>query len=85
MTVSDNHARLYLAAYNMGSRRVATVLERRIWPKDYPIHVMRNYVEFYARVERKRQPHAVNSGIFRQRSRQRFLIQWPQYQSPMRR
>jgi soluble lytic murein transglycosylase len=44
----DMHARLYLAAYNMGSRRVATVLERRIWPKDYPIQVMRNYVEFYS-------------------------------------
>lgn len=49
----DSHARLYLAAYNMGGRRVATVLEQHIWPKDYPIHVMRNYVEFYSALKEK--------------------------------
>lgn len=44
----DSHARLYLAAYNMGQRNVDSALSRNIWPKDYPIHVMRRYVDFYA-------------------------------------
>lgn len=44
----DSHARLYLAAYNMGQRNVDSALARNIWPKDYPIHVMRRYVDFYA-------------------------------------
>ena len=43
----DMHARLYLAAYNMGQRNVANALEKKVWPKDYPIHVMKLYVEFY--------------------------------------
>lgn len=43
----DSHARLYLAAYNMGQTNVSTALSKKIWPKDYPIHVMKRYVEFY--------------------------------------
>ncbi|RYZ64726.1 MAG: lytic transglycosylase domain-containing protein [Proteobacteria bacterium] len=43
----DMHAQLYLAAYNMGQGNVASALDKNIWPKDYPIHVMRRYVEFY--------------------------------------
>ena len=43
----DMHAQLYLAAYNMGQGNVANALDRNIWPKDYPIHVMKRYVEFY--------------------------------------
>lgn len=47
----DFHARLYLAAYNMGARNVKEAREKKIWPKDYPIHVMRRYVDFYAAIE----------------------------------
>jgi soluble lytic murein transglycosylase len=43
----DMHARLYLAAYNMGQGNVASALDKNIWPKDYPIHVMKRYVEYY--------------------------------------
>lgn len=43
----DMHARLYLAAYNMGQGNVAHALEKKIWPKDYPIHVMKRYVAYY--------------------------------------
>jgi soluble lytic murein transglycosylase len=44
----DSHAQLYLAAYNMGARNVHRAQEQDIWPKDYPIHVMKLYVEFYS-------------------------------------
>lgn len=43
----DSHARLYLAAYNMGQTNVANALDKNIWPKDYPIHVMKRYVQYY--------------------------------------
>lgn len=44
----DSHARLYIAAYNMGQRNVDLALDKKIWPKDYPGLVMKNYVEFYS-------------------------------------
>lgn len=47
----DSHARLYLAAYNMGARNVNRALDKNVWPKDYPIHVMKYYVEFYSDLE----------------------------------
>ncbi len=47
----DSHARLYLAAYNMGQRNVDNALEKNIWPKDYPVHVMSRYVQFYEDLE----------------------------------
>lgn len=43
----DNHGQLYLAAYNMGPKSVKTALGKRIWPKDYPKHVMKRYLAFY--------------------------------------
>jgi soluble lytic murein transglycosylase len=43
----DSHARLYLAAYNMGQKNVDRALSKRIWPKTYPTHVMGNYVKYY--------------------------------------
>lgn len=43
----DSHARLYLAAYNMGQGNVRDALSRKVWPKDYPRRVMDNYVGFY--------------------------------------
>jgi|GEM_PF-435733 len=46
----DDHARLYLAAYNMGQSNVDSALDKKIWPKDYPIHVMKRYVAFYESV-----------------------------------
>ncbi len=52
----DMHARLYIAAYNMGQRNVDHAQSRNIWPKDYPGAVMRNYVEFYAALKEKRAP-----------------------------
>lgn len=47
----DSHAQLYLAAYNMGQSNVDKLLAKEIWPKDYPQHVMKHYIEFYASVE----------------------------------
>ncbi len=44
----NSHAQLYLAAYNMGQSNVDSALEKDIWPKDYPQHVMKHYIEFYA-------------------------------------
>lgn len=46
----DSHAQLYLAAYNMGQSNVDRLLAKEIWPKDYPQHVMKHYIEFYASV-----------------------------------
>ncbi len=47
----DSHAQLYLAAYNMGVRNVGDALDKNVWPKDYPIHVMRRYVDFYTALQ----------------------------------
>ncbi len=44
----DSHARLYLAAYNMGQGNVKEALSKKIWPKEYPARVMQHYVDFYA-------------------------------------
>lgn len=49
----DSHAQLYLAAYNMGARNVNNALEKKVWPKDYPVHVMKYYVDFYSTIEGK--------------------------------
>jgi soluble lytic murein transglycosylase len=49
----DSHAQLYLAAYNMGQKNVDNALDKNIWPKDYPSHVMKRYVEFYADLDKK--------------------------------
>lgn len=46
----DDHAQLYIAAYNMGQRNVDEALDKNIWPKDYPQHVMKHYIEFYASI-----------------------------------
>ena len=43
----NSHAQLYLAAYNMGPRNVKRALNKQVWPKDYPRHVMKRYVAFY--------------------------------------
>lgn len=47
----DSHAQLYLAAYNMGQRNVNEALDKNVWPKDYPLHVMRRYIEFYSALD----------------------------------
>ena len=52
----DMHARLYIAAYNMGQGNVDIAQAKKIWPKDYPGAVMRNYVDFYERLKEKRTP-----------------------------
>jgi soluble lytic murein transglycosylase len=43
----DSHSQLYLAAYNMGSGNVRKALRSKIWPKDYPIAVMKRYVRYH--------------------------------------
>jgi soluble lytic murein transglycosylase len=43
----DNHAQLYLAAYNMGRGNVNKALSKNVWPKDYPKHVMKRYFALY--------------------------------------
>jgi soluble lytic murein transglycosylase len=49
----DSHARLYLAAYNMGQTNVKEALERHVWPKSYPSRVMQRYVGYYAELKAK--------------------------------
>jgi soluble lytic murein transglycosylase len=43
----EGHGQLYLAAYNMGPGSVKNAVSRKIYPKDYPIHVMKRYIAFY--------------------------------------
>lgn len=43
----EGHGQLYLAAYNMGPKSVKSAVSRKIFPKDYPLHVMKRYVAFY--------------------------------------
>lgn len=50
-TKFKNHGQLYLAAYNMGAKNVKNALSRKVWPKDYPRHVMKRYLSFYKEME----------------------------------
>lgn len=50
----DSHARLYLAAYNMGQRNVQDALEKNIWPRDYAANVMRYYIGYYSELQKSR-------------------------------
>jgi soluble lytic murein transglycosylase len=60
-TYFDKHAQLYLAAYNMGQGNVQFALSKDVWPKDYPNHVMKNYVDFYASLKEKHHGLATRS------------------------
>lgn len=51
----DGHGQLYLAAYNMGPKSVKNAVSRNVYPKDYPIHVMKRYVAFYRELSEKKQ------------------------------
>jgi len=44
----SNQSQLYLAAYNMGPTSVKNAVDRNVWPKDYPRHVMKRYIALYA-------------------------------------
>lgn len=44
----DDHARLYVAAYNMGPGNVKNLRQNSVWPKEYPSRVMGYYVDFYS-------------------------------------
>jgi soluble lytic murein transglycosylase-like protein len=50
----EGHGQLYLAAYNMGPRSVRKAVSRNVYPKDYPIHVMKRYIAFYKEIGRKK-------------------------------
>ena len=54
----DSHARLYLAAYNMGQGNVEEALSRNIWPKEYVIRVMHHYVGYYKEIRDIYKPKA---------------------------
>lgn len=49
----EGHGQLYLAAYNMGPKSVKKAVAKNIYPKDYPIHVMKRYLAFYKEIGRK--------------------------------
>lgn len=49
----EGHGQLYLAAYNMGPRAVKNAVSRDVYPKDYPIHVMKRYISFYKEIGRR--------------------------------
>ncbi|HLD99165.1 MAG TPA: lytic transglycosylase domain-containing protein [Bdellovibrionota bacterium] len=44
----DEHSRLYLNAYNMGTTGIHRSLKKSVWPKDYSNRVMKHYVAYYA-------------------------------------
>lgn len=50
----EGHGQLYLAAYNMGPKSVKNAVSRNVYPKDYPIHVMKRYIAFYKEIGRKK-------------------------------
>jgi soluble lytic murein transglycosylase len=50
----QGNGQLYVAAYNMGPGSVRKALLRNVYPKDYPIHVMKRYVAFYKDIGRKK-------------------------------
>jgi soluble lytic murein transglycosylase len=43
----EGHGQLYVAAYNMGPRNVERAVGKNIYPKDYPLHVMKRYFALY--------------------------------------
>lgn len=49
----EGHGQLYLAAYNMGPKSVKNAVSRNVYPKDYPIHVMKRYIAFYKDMGKK--------------------------------
>lgn len=49
----EGHGQLYLAAYNMGPKSVKNAVSRNVYPKDYPIHVMKRYIAFYKEMGKK--------------------------------
>lgn len=59
----DFHGRLYLAAYNMGSRNVRSALARSIWPKDYAQAVMKRYLRLYAGLKSELKSKAPRKGV----------------------
>jgi soluble lytic murein transglycosylase len=48
----QGHGQLYVAAYNMGPKSVKKAVSRNVYPKDYPIHVMKRYIAFYKEIGR---------------------------------
>jgi len=50
----QGHGQLYLAAYNMGAKSVKNAVSRNVYPKDYPIHVMKRYIAFYKGIAEKK-------------------------------
>lgn len=50
----EGHGQLYLAAYNMGPKAVKNAVSRDVYPKDYPIHVMKRYIAFYKEISAKK-------------------------------
>lgn len=49
----QGNGQLYVAAYNMGPLSVKKALAKNVYPKDYPIHVMKRYVAFYKEIGNK--------------------------------
>jgi len=47
-TKFNNNSSHYVAAYNLGPSQLKKALKRRVRPKDYPIHIMKRYTDFYA-------------------------------------
>jgi soluble lytic murein transglycosylase len=46
-----NHCNLYLAAYNMGSRKLKHTLAKQIYPKIYPTRVIHHYLALYTQMK----------------------------------
>jgi soluble lytic murein transglycosylase len=53
-TKFQGHGQLYVAAYNMGPKAVKKAVSRDVYPKDYPIHVMKRYIAFYKEIGKKK-------------------------------
>ena len=43
-------SQLYLAAYNMGPTNVRKAVKKSVRPKDYALHIMKRYIDFYKNI-----------------------------------
>jgi soluble lytic murein transglycosylase len=43
----DSHSRLYISAYNIGARKVRTMVEEDRTPREYVVAVMKRYLAIY--------------------------------------
>jgi soluble lytic murein transglycosylase len=58
----DDHARLYVSAYNMGPSNVKELRRKSQWPKEYPARVMSHYVNYYSELRERQNRETASTG-----------------------